>query len=136
MRDQLKVQELMDSRLDSMSEELRQLHSQSQEDGAQAAAMSLQPQDVISGVEEQFMVVERNLEEVNGHFDCHRGEINRIKEREKEARGLIVGAAHKAELFKTRLDRMEDNICKCGCTPSEVGEEFVSSEEEARTELP
>ena len=30
---------------------------------------------------------------------------------------------------------MEDNICKCGCTPSEVGEEFVSSEEEARTEL-
>ena len=32
-------------------------------------------------------------------------------------------------------DRMEDNICKCGCTPSEVGEEFVSLEEEARTEL-
>ena len=68
-------------------------------------------------------MVERDLEEVNGHFDHHRGEINRIKEREKEARGLIVGAAHKAEQFKTRLDRMEDNICKCRHTPSEVGEE-------------
>ena len=30
---------------------------------------------------------------------------------------------------------MEDNICKCRCTPSEVGEEFVSLEDEARTEL-
>ena len=30
---------------------------------------------------------------------------------------------------------MEDNVCRCGCTPSEVGEEFVSSEEEGRTEL-
>ena len=30
---------------------------------------------------------------------------------------------------------MKDNVCKCGCTPSEVGEEFVSSEEEARMEL-
>ena len=30
---------------------------------------------------------------------------------------------------------MEDNACKCGCTPSEVRENFVSSEEEARTEL-
>ena len=30
---------------------------------------------------------------------------------------------------------MEDNICRCGRTPSEVGEEFVSLEEEARTEL-
>ena len=52
-------------------------------------------------------MVERDLEEVNGHFDHHRGEINRIKEREKEARGLIIGAAHRAELFKTHLDRMK-----------------------------
>ena len=70
-----------------------------------------------------------------GCFDHHRGEINWTKEREKEARGLIVGAAHEAELFKTRLDRTKDNVCKCGHTPSEVGEESVSSEEEAGTEL-
>ena len=30
---------------------------------------------------------------------------------------------------------MEENICKCGQTPSEVGEEFVSSEDEGRMEL-
>ena len=30
---------------------------------------------------------------------------------------------------------MEDNVCRCGRTPSEVGEEFVSSEDEGRTEL-
>ena len=30
---------------------------------------------------------------------------------------------------------MGENICKCGPTPSEVGEEFVSSEDEGRTEL-
>ena len=30
---------------------------------------------------------------------------------------------------------MEGNICRCGCTPLEVGEEFVSSEDKARTEL-
>ena len=66
--------------------------------------------------------------------DCHRGEISCIKEREKEARDLIIGAAHEVELFKTRLDRMEDNVCKCEHTLSEVGED-VSLEEEARTEL-
>ena len=49
--------------------------------------------------------------------------------------GFILGAAHEAEIFKTCLDRMEDNVCKCGRTPSEVEEEFVSSEEEARMEL-
>ena len=42
MRNQLKVQELMDTCLDSMSEELCQLCSQLQEDGAKMAAMSLQ----------------------------------------------------------------------------------------------
>ena len=30
---------------------------------------------------------------------------------------------------------MEENICRCGCTPLEVREEFVSLEDEARTEL-
>ena len=135
MRDQLKVQELMDSCLDSRDEELHQLCSQSQEDGAQIAALSLQLQKLISPVEEQSKVVERDLEEVNGCFNHHRGEINRIKEREKEAKHPIIWAAHEAEGFKTHLNRMEDNVCKCGHTPSEVGKEFVSSEEEARMEL-
>ena len=135
MRDQLKVQELMDTHLDFRDKELHQLWAQSQEDGAKLAALSLQLQEVISSVDEQSRVVERDLEEINCHFDHHRGEINWIKGREKEARGLIVGAAHKPEHFKTCLDRMKDNICKCGHTPSEVGEEFVSLEEEARMEL-
>ena len=39
------------------------------------------------------------------------------------------------KIFKDWMDWMEDNICQCGRTPSEVGEEFVPSEEEARTEL-
>ena len=30
---------------------------------------------------------------------------------------------------------MEENVCRCGQTPSEVGEEFVSPEDEGRTEL-
>ena len=76
MRDQLKVQELMDARLNSRDEKFCQLHSQSQEDGAQIAALPLQLQELISLVKEQSKVVERDLEEVNGHFDHHRGEIN------------------------------------------------------------
>ena len=44
MRDQLKVQELMDSCLDSTSEELCQFCSQSQEDGARMATFSIQLQ--------------------------------------------------------------------------------------------
>ena len=42
MRDQLKVQELMDVCLNQRDEELCQLRSQSQADGAQLAALSLQ----------------------------------------------------------------------------------------------
>ena len=42
MRDQLKVQELMDTHLDQRDEELCQLWSQSQADGAQLAVLSLQ----------------------------------------------------------------------------------------------
>ena len=38
-------------------------------------------------------------------------------------------------LHHCKFQQIEDNVCKCGCTPSEVGEEFVSSEEKARTEL-
>ena len=85
----------------------------------------------------------RDLEEINGRFDHHRGEINYLKIREKDAKeeteklkGFIVGAGHEAQIFKNCLDRMEENICRCGWTPSEVGEEFVSSEDEGRTELP
>ena len=49
-------------------------------------------------------------------------------------RDLIIGAAYKAEQFKTHLDRMEERACKCGHTPSEVAEE-LSLGEEARMEL-
>ena len=70
------------------------------------------------------------------------GEINCLKIREKDAKeeveklkGFIVGAGHEAQVFKNCLDRMEENTCRCGRTPSEVGEEFVSSEDEGRTEL-
>ena len=142
MRNQLKVQELMDVCLDQRDEELCQLWSQSQADGAQLAALSLQVQELISSVEARAEVVGRDLEEINGQFDCHRGEINHLKIREKDGKeeveklkGFIIGAGHEAQSFKNRLDRMEENVCRCGWTPSEVGEEFVSSEDEGRTEL-
>src|SRR6202000_2072174 len=87
-------------------------------------------------------VVEKDLEEINGRFDCHRGEINRLKIREKDSKdeveklkGFVIGAGHEAQIFKDRLDRMAENVCRCGRTPSEVGEEFVSSEDEGKTEL-
>ena len=109
------------------------------------AALSLQVQELISSVESRAEVVGRDLEEINGWFNCHRGEINCLKIREKDAKeetkklkGFIVGAGHEAQVFKDRLNRMEDNVCRCGRTPSEVGEEFFplnSSEDEGRTEL-
>ena len=87
-------------------------------------------------------VVGRDLKEINERFDHHRGEINCLKIREKDSKeeteqlkGFIVGAGHDAQVFKNRLDRMEENVCRCGRTPSEVGEEFASSEDEGRTEL-
>ena len=142
MRDMLKVQEHMDICLDQRDEELCQLRSQSQSDGAQLAALSLQMQELISSVESRAEVVGRDLEEINGWFDCHRGEINCLKIREKDTKeeverlkGFMVGAGHEAQVFKNCLDRMEDSVCRCGWTPSEVGEEFVSSEDEGRTEL-
>ena len=142
MRDQLKVQELMDLRLDQRDEELRQLCSQSQANGAQLAALSLQMQELISLVESRAKVVGKDLEEINGRFDRYRGEINRLKIREKDSKeeveklkGFIIGAGHEAQVFQNRLDRMEENVCKCGWTPSEVGEEIVSSEDKGRTEL-
>ena len=52
MRDQLGIQEEMDHCLVSRDEELRQLSSQSQEDGAQLAALSLQVQELIASVKE------------------------------------------------------------------------------------
>ena len=138
----LKTQEGMDLHLEQRDEELRQLQSQSQVDGAQLAALSLQMQELISSVESRTKVVGKNLEEINGWFDHHRGEINHLKIREKDAKeeveklkGFIVGTGHEAQVFKNRLDRMEKNVCRCGRTPLEVGEEFVSSEDEGRTEL-
>ena len=61
MRDQLKVKEHMDVRLDQRNEELRQLRSQSQADGAQLAALSMQVQELISSVEARAKVVGRDL---------------------------------------------------------------------------
>ena len=142
MRDTLKTQEGMDFCLEQRDEELRQLQSQSQVDGAQLTALSLQMQELISSVESRAEVVGKDLEEINGQFDCHRGEINRLKIREKDAKeeteqlkGFIVGAGHEAQVFKNRLARMKENVCRCGRTPLEVGEEFVSSEDEGRTKL-
>ena len=93
-------------------------------------------------MESRAEVVGRDLKEINGRFDCHRGEINRLKIREKDAKeeteklkGFIVGAGHEAQVFKNCLDWMEEHVCRCGRTPSEVGEEFVSSEDKGRTEL-
>ena len=93
-------------------------------------------------MESRAEVVGRDLEEIDRRFDRHRGEINRLKIREKDSKeeveklkGFIVGAGNKAQTFKDRLDRMAENICRCGRTPSEVGEEFVSSEDEGRLEL-
>ena len=65
MRELLKIQEGMDICLDQRDEELRQLHSQSQSDGAQLAALSLQMQELISSVESRAEVVGRDLEEIN-----------------------------------------------------------------------
>ena len=79
IRDRLVVQERIDACLDSLSEELCQLHSQSQEDGAKMAAMSLQLQGVISSADERSRVVGTDLEEVNGHFNCHKGVIDHLK---------------------------------------------------------
>ena len=124
MRDMLKIQEHMDFCLDQRDEELHQLWSQSQTDGAQLAALSLQVQELISLVESRAKVVGKDLEEINGWFDRHRGEINHRKIREKDTKeeteklkGFIVGAGHEAQIFKDRLDRMEDSVCRCGRTP-------------------
>ena len=85
MRDMLQIQEDMDHCLDQRDEELCQLRSQSQSDGAQLAALSLQMQELISSVESRAEMVGKDLEEINGWFDRHRGEINCLKIREKDA---------------------------------------------------
>ena len=112
-------------RLDQRDEELCQLQSQSQSDGAQLATLSLQMQELISSVESSPEIVGKDLEEINGWFDRHRGEINRLKIQERDTKeevgqlkGFIVGAGHEAQVFKNRLDRMEENICRCRQTPS------------------
>src|ERR1700743_1948572 len=142
MREMLKVQEGMDLCLDQRDKELRQLRFQSQVDGAQLAALSLQMQELIPSVESRAKGVGIDLKEINGRFDHHRGEINHLKIREKDSKeeveklkGFIISAGHEAQVFKDHLDRMAESVCRCGRTPSEVGEEFVSSEDEGRTEL-
>ena len=111
----------MDICLNQRDEELYQLRSQSQVDGAQLAALSLQMQELISLVESRAKVVGKDLEEINGRFDRHRGEINRLKIREKDSKeeveklkGFVIGAGHEAQIFKDCLDRVEENVCKCG----------------------
>ena len=105
-------------------------------------ALSLQMQELISLVESRAEVVGRDLEEINGWLDRHRGKINCLKIREKDSKqeveqlkGFIISAGHEAQIFKNCLDRMEENVCRHGQTPSEVGEEFVSSEDKGRAEL-
>ena len=78
-------------------------------------------QELISSVESRAEVVGRDLEEINGWFDHHRGEINCLKIWEKDTKeeverlkDFMVGAGHEAQVFKDRLDRMEENICRCG----------------------
>ena len=124
MRSLLEIQEGIDLRLEQRDEELQQLHSQLQSDGAQVAALSLQLQELISSVESRAEVVGKDLEEINGRFDCHRGEINHLKIREKDSKeeveklkGFVVGAGHEAQIFKDCLDRMAENVCRCGRTP-------------------
>ena len=75
----LQVQEHMDRRPEQRDEELWQLRSQSQVDGAQLATLSLQMQELISSVESRAEVVGKDLEEINGWFDHYRGEINCLK---------------------------------------------------------
>ena len=142
MRDLLKIQEHIEICLDQRDKEICQLSSESQVDVAQLAALSMQVQELISSMEARAEVVGKDLEEINGRFNRHRGEINHLKIREKDAKeetkklkGFIVGAGHEAQIFKNCLNRIEENVCRCGWTPSEVGEEFVSSEDKGRTEL-
>ena len=66
-------------------------------------------------------MVGRDLEEISGWFNCHRGEINHLKIREKNTqekveklKGFVVGAGHEAQVFENHLDSMEENVCRCG----------------------
>lgn len=108
--------------------------SQSQEDGVKVAALLLQPQKLIAAMEDQAKSVGTNLGEVNSCFYCHRIEINRLKRREEELVKEIIGANHKLQLFKDRLERAEEDCCKCGWTLSVVEEAFFS--ESVGSELP
>ena len=85
----LETQEGMDLHLEQRDEELRQLRSQSQVNGAQLAALSLQVQELISSVEARAEVVGQDLEEINRRLDCHRGEINCLKIREKDTKEVL-----------------------------------------------
>ena len=71
-----------------------------------------QLQELISLMEERVRTVGTDLEEVNGCFYCHRMEINWLKRRE-ELVSEIIGANHKFQLFKNRLEKVEENCCRC-----------------------
>ena len=57
------------------------------------------------------------------------------KEKVEQLEGFVIGAGHDAKIFQDQLDCMEDSRCCCCQTPLEVGEEFVSSEDEGKTKL-
>ena len=79
MRDMLQIQEDMDRRLDQRDEELRQLRSQSQADGAQLAALSCQDhstlssQRVFEGTQLTQLV---QLVTAGRLFPCHKGRVD------------------------------------------------------------
>ena len=101
-RDQLVIQERMDAHLDSMSEELHQLHPQLQEDRVKMATMSLQLQEVMSSVEAMSEVVGRDLEEINGCFYYHRGETTRSRRgRRGQGVSLLVQLTRQSSLRLT-----------------------------------
>ena len=59
-------------------------------------------------------MVERDLEEVNGHFDCHRGEINCLKIREKEAKekvNQLEGFVSQIQTLTSKITQVCQDIC-------------------------
>ena len=73
-------------------------------------------QELISSVEARAKVVGRDLEEINRWFDHHRGEINCLKIREKDAKeeteqlkGFIIGAGHEAQVVTNMSTHFKNN---------------------------
>lgn len=119
MRDQLKVQELMDHHLDFLAEESHELSFSKPGGWAWINQLSSQIQELIkaSGTREQ--VIERDLEELKKRCDCQRGEINYLK-REGELVKEIIGVNHDLKIFSDGLDEAKGGRCRCGEIPSHV----------------